>query len=194
MLSLASCGFSAPKGAASDVMNKGGVPYAISNPPGSTKDWVGTPGVYSTNFHDNVAGEVDYFDVYGEVQTQYSQVYWTRNANIPLPDAIVKKFAGKVMAITGYEVDQVTHDGPQATAREGQPGPLTEFYDCRFQANMATNKGSAMMLKYGSANLTRCRVTDNGEDDDTIAALFMQKGGWMHVTSTIFSGNYPRAS
>ena len=48
---------------------------------------------------------------------------------------------------------------------EGQPGPLTEFYDCRFQANMATNKGSAMMLKYGSANLTRCRVTDNGEDE-----------------------------
>lgn len=95
------------------VMNAGGIPYKISNPPGSTSDWVGTPGNYSTDFLHNVEGEVEYFDVYGEVRTQYSQVYWTRNTPINLPDALVKRFAGKVMAITGYEVDQVTHSGPQ---------------------------------------------------------------------------------
>eukprot|EP00036_Acanthoecidae_sp_10tr_P009085 CAMPEP_0182915416 /NCGR_PEP_ID=MMETSP0105_2-20130417/316_1 /TAXON_ID=81532 ORGANISM="Acanthoeca-like sp., Strain 10tr" /NCGR_SAMPLE_ID=MMETSP0105_2 /ASSEMBLY_ACC=CAM_ASM_000205 /LENGTH=863 /DNA_ID=CAMNT_0025052283 /DNA_START=14 /DNA_END=2605 /DNA_ORIENTATION=- len=92
-----------------DVMNAGGVPYEISNPPGSTANWKGTPGTYSTNFNDNVDGAVEFFDVYGEVQTQYSQVYWTRNLPINLPPELIERFDGKVMAITGYEVDQVTH-------------------------------------------------------------------------------------
>ncbi len=95
------------------VMNSGGIPYQISNPPGSTAGWVGLPGNYSVDFNTNVKGTVEHFDVYGEVRTRYSQVYWTRNTNINLPDALIKRFAGKVMAITGYEIDQVTHSGPQ---------------------------------------------------------------------------------
>lgn len=102
---------------ASGVMNKGGIPYKISNPPGSTANWRGTPGKYSTEFTKNVRGSVEYFDVYGEVQTQYSQVYWTRNDPVPLPPALVERFKGKVMAITGYEVDQVTHTGPEMGPR-----------------------------------------------------------------------------
>ena len=54
------------------VMNAGGIPYKISNPPGSTKDWVGTPGNYSTNFNENVKGAVEFFDVYGEVRALIS--------------------------------------------------------------------------------------------------------------------------
>merc|ERR1719309_1224687 len=81
-------------------MNQGGVPYAISNPPGSTSNWQGTPGTYSTEFENNVAGNVEHFDVYGEVKTMYSQVYWTRNNPIDLPAEIVERFKGKVMAIT----------------------------------------------------------------------------------------------
>ena len=94
-------------------MNGGGVPYDISNRPGTTRPWRGTPGTYSTDFESNVAGKVEHFDVYGEVQTVYSQVYWTRNNPINLPPEIVARFKGKVMAITGYEVDQVTHSGPK---------------------------------------------------------------------------------
>ena len=45
-----------------------------SNAPGSTSDWHGTPGSYSTNFQNNIDGKVEHFDVYGEVQTIYSQV------------------------------------------------------------------------------------------------------------------------
>ena len=37
-----------------NVMNKGGIPYQISNPPGATKDWKGTPGNYSVDFMHNV--------------------------------------------------------------------------------------------------------------------------------------------
>ena len=92
-------------------MNQGGPAYAISNPPGSTLGWQGTAGSYSTEFENNVEGEVEHFDVYGEVQTLYSQVYWTRNSPVKLPPELVSRFAGKVMAITGYEVDQVIHPG-----------------------------------------------------------------------------------
>ena len=86
------------------ILNTGGVPYKISNPSNDSAQ-------YSTDFEHNVDGRVEHFDVYGTVQTRYSQVYWTRNAPIELPPALVKRFEGKVMAITGYEVDQVRKKG-----------------------------------------------------------------------------------
>ena len=73
-------------------MNNGGVPYTISNPPGSTAGWHGQAGKYSTSFEHNIDGPVEHFDVYGEVRTRYSQVYWTRNTPIDLPPALVKRF------------------------------------------------------------------------------------------------------
>jgi len=75
-------------------MNDGGVPYSIGNPVGDD---------YKADF----SGLGEYFDVYGIVKTRYSQVYWTRNDPVPLPKEIVDRFKGKVMAITGYEADQV---------------------------------------------------------------------------------------
>ncbi len=48
------------------VMNAGGVPYKISNAVGDG---------YSTDFETNVKGAVEHFDVYGEVQTRYSQAW-----------------------------------------------------------------------------------------------------------------------
>ena len=110
---------SSPAGA---IMNQGGVPYQISNPVGDG---------YTTDFEHNVKGDVAHFDVYGEVQTRYSQVYWTRNAPIDLPPELVKRFAGKTMAITGYEVDQVTHAGqgahPNAHVSPRAGGALSGF-------------------------------------------------------------------
>ena len=72
-LGLVAASYAAPF-AEPKIMNAGGVPYMISNPPDSTKNWNGTPGKYSTNFNLNVKGPVEHFDVYGQVQTQYSQV------------------------------------------------------------------------------------------------------------------------
>ena len=91
-------------GAAGVVMNEGGIPYRLSNPAGDG---------YPMDFEQSVSGPVDHFDVYGEVQTRYSQVYWTRNANIPLPPELVAKLKSKTIVITGYEVDQVVHSGPR---------------------------------------------------------------------------------
>lgn len=70
--------------------------YSIANPNTTSKV------KYSTEFVDN------YFDVYSPpIRSQYAQVFWTMMEPVPLPDEIVKQFANKTMAITGYEADQV---------------------------------------------------------------------------------------
>ena len=60
----------------------------------------------------------------------YSQVYWTRNNPVDLPPEIVERFRGKVMAITGYEVDQVTHSGPQKGSTTGTTGGGLGGFSC----------------------------------------------------------------
>ena len=38
---------------------------------------------------------------------RYGEVYWTMMDAVPLDQALVERFKGKVMAIVGYEADQV---------------------------------------------------------------------------------------
>ena len=45
-----------------------------------------------------------------------AQNFWTDQGNIPIPAHIIERFKGKVMAITGYEQDQVM------VSPVGQPG------------------------------------------------------------------------
>ena len=90
---------------ATPFMNAGGVPYRISSET--------SPGAYDLDFTANAGGPVEWFDVYGEVNTRYSQVYWTRNDPVPLPPALVERFDGRTMSITGYEIDQVVHAGEE---------------------------------------------------------------------------------
>ena len=105
-------------------MNGGGVPYKISNEDSSTG------ASYNTDFETNAGGKVEHFDVYGEVRTVYSQVYWTRNAPIQLPKDIVERFKGKTIAITGYEVDQVTHSGPEKGSSTSPDGSTLGGFSC----------------------------------------------------------------
>lgn len=124
LLAAAGLCFHVARGKDALVMNEGGIPYTISNPvPG---------GEYSTNFNVNAKGPVEHFDVYGEIHTKYSEVYWTRNAPINLPPELVKRFDGKVMAITGYEIDQVTHAGPQpgSTTTDSKLGGFACYPEC----------------------------------------------------------------
>lgn len=73
--------------------------YFISKTPGA-------PGDFPTNFKD-FPGGVEYFDVYhGPIKSYYSEVWWTNTAN-DIPQEIVDRFDGKVMAIVGMESDQV---------------------------------------------------------------------------------------
>eukprot|EP01063_Lacrimia_lanifica_P020562 TRINITY_DN2785_c0_g1_i1.p1 TRINITY_DN2785_c0_g1~~TRINITY_DN2785_c0_g1_i1.p1 ORF type:complete len:709 (+),score=227.02 TRINITY_DN2785_c0_g1_i1:67-2193(+) len=62
-------------------------------------------GTYSTEYTD------ESFTVYSEkIATQYSQTYWIMQPKIPLPEDVVAKFNNSVIAVTGYEVDQVFRD------------------------------------------------------------------------------------
>ena len=69
-------------------------------------------------FNDDYASKGHkYFDVWApEIATHYGEVFWTDQHNQPLPADIVAKFKGKVIAITGYEQDQVM------VSPQGQPG------------------------------------------------------------------------
>merc|ERR1719450_46407 len=73
------------------------------------KYWVATGADVKVPFNDDYKSKGhEYFDVWApEIATHYAENFWTDQGNQPLPDAVVKRFAGKVMAITGYEQDQV---------------------------------------------------------------------------------------
>eukprot|EP00117_Sycon_ciliatum_P044302 scpid42913/ scgid31984/ len=50
----------------------------------------------------------EYFDVLSEpITTQYSQVYWTKQDPVPLPEDFVQRYKGKVASIIGVEADVV---------------------------------------------------------------------------------------
>ena len=49
-----------------------------------------------------------FFDVYSpELATQYASNFWRDMGDNPIPRSIIDQFKGKVIAITGYEHDQV---------------------------------------------------------------------------------------
>lgn len=66
-------------------------------------------GDVDTNWNSDYATKgYDYFDVWApEIATRYGEVFWTDQGATPLPDDIVKRFDGKVIAIQGYEQNQV---------------------------------------------------------------------------------------
>ena len=65
----------------------------------------GAVGDYAARGHE-------YFDVYSPpITSQYGETFWTKMDDVPLPKEIVERFADGVIAVTGYEMDQVTDDG-----------------------------------------------------------------------------------
>ena len=60
-----------------------------------------------TNYKDYPGG-VEYFEVYSdEITSLYSQVFWKGLSPVPIPADVVARFDGKVMAVVGFEMDQV---------------------------------------------------------------------------------------
>jgi hypothetical protein len=80
--------------------------------------------------------------VYGyNISTRYSEVYWTMQPPIALPADFVARFAGKVVAVTGY-VGALRCRAPTAI---GHFNPLffAQENDCfsRFNRTRATSSG-----------------------------------------------------
>jgi hypothetical protein len=113
-------------------MNEGGVPYSIANAP-----------YYDT---EELAKSYEYFDVYSlPIKTLYSQVHWTSHGNLPLPDDVIKRYEdGKVMALMGYEVDQVRTDPKTG---EEVSLPITWAYNHHYIAFMLNTRTRRVVEK-----------------------------------------------
>eukprot|EP01060_Flectonema_neradi_P036402 TRINITY_DN698_c1_g2_i1.p1 TRINITY_DN698_c1_g2~~TRINITY_DN698_c1_g2_i1.p1 ORF type:complete len:718 (+),score=175.93 TRINITY_DN698_c1_g2_i1:80-2155(+) len=113
--------------AAASAANMNGE-YIIGNPNKLSKN------KYSTEYTD------EYFTVYSPpIRTRYSQVFWTMMDPVPLPDEIVNRFDGKVMAMTGYEVDQVFR-----TPQGDKSVPIYWAYNHHYCAWLLSNKTARM--------------------------------------------------
>lgn len=90
-------------------------PPSESSPAGSNMNgeyvyWKTSDAPSDKSFPTNLMsypGGVESFDAYhGPINSTYSMVWWTSSTD-DLPEEIVKRFAGKVMAIVAVEMDQV---------------------------------------------------------------------------------------
>jgi hypothetical protein len=105
-LCLLSASVAAPR-AAPDF----GPGFNASSQPNMNGDFVlsATPGSDMSKFpkaYKDYPGGAESFDVWSPpITTLYSQVWWAPLAPAPFPDHIVQKYAGKGMAIIGWEIE-----------------------------------------------------------------------------------------
>ena len=92
----------------------------------------------------------EYFDTWApEMATHYGEVFWTDQGTVPLPPAIVKRFEGKVMAIMGYEQDQVMVNPtgkPGVNPSEDVSVPINWAYNHHYMAWM-TGKNAKIVKR-----------------------------------------------
>jgi hypothetical protein len=140
------------KSIATSNMNEG-VVYTVANSAAAAEDEAASHR--HPQFQTDYAGK-EYFDVYSNpIRTLYSQVHWRAHSGIKLPPEIVDRFAsGKVMAVTGYEVDQVrttvTDDDGGGVA--DVPVPITYAYNHHYTAFLT--------------NSHKVRVVENNNKED----------------------------
>jgi hypothetical protein len=115
--------------------------YLFSLTPNATMD--GFPAQYK----DYPRG-VEYFDIYSpEISSLYSQVFWKGLAPVKLPADIVARYAGKGMAVVGFEMDQV-----RKTANGDVRVPLNLAYNHHFESNMAGAKSRFTKIIFDGPN------------------------------------------
>lgn len=135
---LAICAGTSAGATAPPLSNMNG-PYTLANPL--------SPAAARVTEYSSRAG-IEYFDVYSPpIQTRYGTVYWTMMDPVPLPPALVQRFDGKVMAIVGYETDQVVR-GNGSTADVSWP--ITKAYNHHYEAYL-TSKHSRMVKVPGNS-------------------------------------------
>jgi len=121
--------------------NMNGNIYGISNPnPYSKKPF---PTVY-----EKINSSYEFFDVYSPpITTRYAEVYWTMMPKVELSKEIVSRFNGKIMAITGYEIDQVFSNGTSV--------PITWAYNHHYEAYLRSAKTDLIRVEHSQ--------NDNGQ-------------------------------
>ena len=113
--------------------------YVFSSTPG------GTAGLFPKRYADYPGG-AEHFDVYSPpMTTRYSQVWWSPLAPTRFPADIVAKYAGKGMAIIGWEIDQVQKGiGPNG---EDISVPINAHYNHHYVAQMIGAKARFRKVK-----------------------------------------------
>ena len=92
---------------------------------------------FPTHFAD-YPGKPSFFDVYSPtIRSLYSQVFWKALPPVDLPEAVVRRFDGKGMAVVGFEVDQVrrTKDGDVSV-------PISVAYNHHFETTMVGKRAA----------------------------------------------------
>ena len=115
----------------------------------------GFPANLSTAFADYPGG-VEYFEVSSaDISTTYGEVYWKPLPDMPLPPALVARFAGKGMAIVGFEADQVRTVGGKDVSL-----PINCAYNHHYGLNVVGAGSSMQRVKRDPAR----RETMGGHD------------------------------
>ena len=130
--------------------NMNGDIYGISNPD------ILSSNQFSTKFLE-INNSSEYFDVYSHpITSRYGDVYWTMMQPVLLPNNIVKRFNNKVIAIVGYEVDQVfIENGKDISV------PITWTYNHHYEAYL-TNSDSQFVKANQSAKDNDWGVYNHG--------------------------------
>jgi len=127
--------------------------YVISPTPNAPKG-----AKFNTNFADYPGG-VEYFDVYmGPITHRYSEIFWTALPQTPVPPEIVKRFAGKGMAIVGYEEDQVRRKGDRdvdgSILQEDVSVPINMAYNHHHDLSLLGAGSRMEKIPYDPADLS----------------------------------------
>ena len=128
---------------ASSVPNMNGVYFIQDGNSTNSQHTTELPADFSTNFSDYPAlgrpdNTVKYVEAYSEeISTLYSQVWWTMGPVYKFPKEFIAEYDDKVMAIVGYEFDQVIHN-PDGTGPlpDGTPVPVTWSYNHHYSARV----------------------------------------------------------
>ena len=112
----------------------------------------------NTSWNDDFSTKgYKHFEVWGpEIATHYGENFWTDQGTNPLPDDIVKKFDGKVIAIQGYEQDQVM------VQPVGRPG-LNPEKDTSVPINWAYNHHYCAWMVGAAAEMKEVRTATVGD-------------------------------
>jgi hypothetical protein len=122
--------------------------YALSSTPKQVL------GKFPTNYAD-YPGTVEFFDVYSPlISSTYAEIFWKTLDTVPLPPAIVKRFAGKPMAVIGLEWDQV-----RRTPAGDVSVPMNVAYNHHYGTNLL---GAESKLVQVDASDLRVPASDHG--------------------------------
>ena len=121
--------------------NLNGDVYKISNPDYNSKQQF--PTIYN-----QINSSMEYFDVYSDpITSRYGDVYWTMMNPVKLPQNIIDRFNNKVIAITGYEMNQVIINNGIET-----PVPITWAYNHHYLAYLLDKNTQLVKVNHTNQN------------------------------------------